>query len=90
MKSLNIKIPLGVAQLMYDNAQLNPDYITSFIVEHYNKAVSLKQPIDDMCYSYTFKIDDDIHKSIRLLSFELGLPMNELVGRLFSKYYEEV
>lgn len=90
MKSLNIKIPLGVAQLMDDNAQLNPDYITSFIVDHYNKSVNLNQPIGEMCYNYTFKIDDDLHKAIRLQAFELELPMNEMVGRMFSKYYKEV
>ena len=87
MKSLNIKIPLSVAQLMDDNAQLNPEYITSFIVEHYNKSDSLDQPISEICYSYTFKIDDRLHKAIRLQAFELELPMNEMVGRMFSKYY---
>lgn len=90
MKSLNIKIPLEVAQLMDNNEQLNPVYITQFIVENYNKAINLNQPIGGMCYSYTLKIDDDWHKAIRLQSFELGLPMNEMVGRLFAKYYCEV
>lgn len=87
MKSLNIKIPIADAQLMDDNAQLNPTYLTEFITATLIHADSLDKPISDMCYNYTFKIDDKLHKTIKLKALEVNLPMNDLVGRLIEKYY---
>ena len=88
MKSLNVKIPLPVAQLMDDNAQLNPIYLTEFITANLYQADSLDKPISDLCYNYTFKIDDDFHKLIKLKAIEVDLPMNDLVGRLLAKFYQ--
>ena len=87
MKSLNIKIPLSDAQDMDDNEQLNPIYLSEFITATLNHNDSLDNPIRELCYNYTFKIDNDLHKSIKLKALELDLPMNELVGRLIDKYY---
>ena len=88
MKSLNVKIPLPVAQLMDDNAQLNPVYLTEFINANLSHADSLEKPISDLCYNYTFKIDNKLHKTIKLKAIELDLPMNDLVGRLLVKFYQ--
>ena len=88
MKSLNIKIPISDAQDMDDNAQLNPIYLTEFITAYIIHADSLDKPITDLCYNYTFKIDSKLHKTIKLKSLEVDLPMNELVGRLLAKFYQ--
>ena len=87
MKSLNVKIPLSIAQHMDDSAQLNPTYITKFITDHLFSAVSLDKPISELSYNYTFKIDSELHKAIKLIALEEDLPMNELVGRLLAKFY---
>lgn len=91
MKSLNIKIPLSIAKEMDDRAQLNPDYISTFIKNNLwavegNK--ELEKPITEMAYNYTFKIDSDLHKTIKLISLKVDLPMNELIGRLLQVYYK--
>ena len=88
MKSLNVKIPLPVAQLMDDNAQLNPIYLTEFITANLSRADSLDKPISELCYNYTFKIDDSLHKTIKLKALEIDLPMNDLIGRLLAKFYQ--
>ena len=88
MKSLNVKIPLPVAQLMDDNAQLNPIYLTEFITANLSHSDSLDKPISDLCYNYTFKIDNKLHKTIKLKALEVDLPMNDLVGRLLAKFYQ--
>ena len=87
MKSLNVKIPLDIAARMSDNAELNPNYITGFIVSYFYRAEELDQPITGPAFNYTFKIDNDLHKSIKLKAIELDLPMNEVVGRLLVEYY---
>ena len=87
MKSLNVKIPLSIAQHMDDSAQLNPSYISNFIIDHLDSADSLDKPISELSYNYTFKIDNVLHKTIKLIALELDLPMNELVGRLLAKFY---
>lgn len=87
MKSLNVKIPLSIAQHMDDRAQLNPTYIANFITEYIANADNLDKPISELSYNYTFKIDNDLHKTIKLTALEVNLPMNELVGRLLAKFY---
>ena len=90
MKSLNIKIPLSIAEQMSNGATLNPSYITSFIVTNLHQTDSvLDSPIKELSYNYTFKVPADLHTTVKLKSVEKGLPMNELVGRLLSNYYEE-
>lgn len=88
MKSLNVKIPITIAQHMDDNTQLNPIYLTEFITANLSQADSLEKPISDLCYNYTFKIDSKLHKSIKLKALEVDLPMNDLVGRLLAKFYQ--
>lgn len=89
MKSLNIKIPLSTAQLMDDNAELNPNYITSFIATHLRYATKAKDhEMTGLAYNYTFKVPSDLHKAVKLKAIELDLPMNELVGRLLDYYYK--
>lgn len=87
MKSLNVKIPVSIAQDMDSNEELNPMLLSAFITRNLIHADSLDKPITELCYNYTFKIDDELHKTIKLKALEIDLPMNELVGRLLDKYY---
>ena len=87
MKSLSIKIPLSIASSMDDKARLNPSWIAGFLIVNKNK------PIDDervkgLTYNYTFKVEDELHKHVKLLAIEHGLPLNEFVARLLVKYYK--
>ena len=89
MKTINIKIPLDIAQDLDDRARLNPQWLTSFIVVNWSY-VSLvtDKPVVGMAYNYSFKVDDDIHKMVKLKAVELDLPMNELLGRLLQRFYK--
>ena len=90
MKSLNIKIPVDLAVDMDNRAQLNPDFITGFLITYLNCATheNLKDVhYKTLTYTYTFKIDSDVHKAVKLKAIELDMPMNEMVARLLIKYY---
>lgn len=89
MKSLNIKIPLSIVQSLRDNAHLNPNYITKFINAHLHKTDSvLEKPIKELTYTYTFKVPEDLHRAVKLVSVDKGVPMNELIGRLLAYEYK--
>ena len=89
MKSLNIKIPLSIAQELDNNGQLNPNYITGFIVANINSVDSvLDKPINEMTYTYTFKVPTEVHSSLKLLSVVKDIPMNEIIGRLLTYNYK--
>lgn len=85
-KSINIKIPLSIAKLMDDNGELNPGFITSFIIDNQDKDLP-NEPITEFTFNYTCKIDNNVHKTIKLQAINHDLPMNEYLGRLLSKYY---
>jgi hypothetical protein len=86
MKSLTIKIPLTIAQSMDDRGQLNPRWATNFVITYMNKPLP-DQPIQEFTFNYTFKVEDDLHRTLKLKSFEQNIPMNELIGRLLATYY---
>lgn len=87
MKSMNVKIPLDIAARMSDNAELNPSFITGLIVTNFRSLPKLVEKIEEPAFNYTFKIDSDLHKSIKFKAIELDLPMNELIGRLIVEFY---
>jgi hypothetical protein len=86
MKSLSIKIPIAVAQLMDDNAELNPNWLTGFLVLNYTKEAP-SEPLSGLTMNYTFKIDEGLHKAVKLAAIEANLPINEFVGRLLAEHY---
>lgn len=91
MKTINIKIPLDIAQDLDDRARLNPQWLTSFILDNWPSVSLVKdKPVEGLSYNYAFKVEDDLHKLVKLKSVELDLPMNELLGRLLQQYYEVV
>lgn len=87
MKSLTIKIPLSVAKIMDDKAQLNPVWLSRFIEDFLPHLEVPKQPIQELTFNYTFKIDEFAHKQIKIKAIECDLPMNEMIGRLLANYY---
>jgi hypothetical protein len=86
MRSINVKIPLTIAQAMDERAQLNPHYLTYFINAYVGKDVP-EQPIQELTYNYTFRVEDATHKALKLKSIDINLPMNEIVGRLLAAHY---
>jgi hypothetical protein len=87
MKSLSIKIPLGIAHSMDDKARLNPSWIAGFLILNKAKEVD-ERPVQGLCFNYTFKVDEVLHKDIKLQAIERNLPVNEFVARLLEKYYK--
>lgn len=87
MKSLSIKIPVKIAQRMDDNAQLNPSFIAGFLIINKDKKVP-DSPVTSLCVNYTCKIDDLLHKHVKLKAIDHDLPINEFVARLLEKYYK--
>lgn len=72
---------------MDDKARLNPSWIAGFLILNKNKPAP-ENPVKGLTYNYTFKIDEVLHKEIKLLAIENDLPINEFVGRLLEKYYK--
>lgn len=89
MKTINIKIPLDIAQDLDDRARLNPQWLTSFIVVNWSFVnLVTDKPVEGLTSNYSFKVVDDLHKMIKLKAVELDLPMNELLGRLLQSFYK--
>lgn len=89
MKTINVKIPLKIAEDMDNRARLNPQWMTSFIIVNWSYASLVNdRPIEGLSYNYAFKVDSDIHRMVKLKAVEMDLPMNELLGRLLSSFYK--
>lgn len=89
MKTINVKIPLDIAQDLDDRGRLNPQWLTSFIITNWSYASLVKdKPLEGLSYTYAFKVDEDLHKMVKLKSVELDIPMNELLGRLLQRFYK--
>lgn len=86
MKSLTIKIPLSIAQQMDDNGHLNPQWIANFLEDFID--IVPEQHINELTYTYTFKVENKLHKAVKLKSIEYDIPMNEMVGRLLVECYD--
>jgi hypothetical protein len=87
MKSLSIKIPLGIAHSMDDKGRLNPSWVAGFLILNKAKDVD-DRPVKELCFNYTFKVDEVLHKDVKLQAIERNLPVNEFVARLLEKYYK--
>ena len=89
MKTINIKIPLDIAQDLDDRARLNPQWLTSFILVNWSYVdLVTDSPVEGLTSTYSFKVDDDLHKMVKLKAVELDLAMNELLGRLLQRFYK--
>jgi hypothetical protein len=87
LKSLSIKIPIGIAHHMDDSGRLNPSWIAGFIILNKNKEID-ERPVKGLCFNYTFKVDEVLHKDVKLQAIEHNLPVNEFIARLLEKYYK--
>lgn len=94
MKTITIKIPINIAQLLDDRGQLNPQYLGQFlnmIVEYKlfnmdNK--ELYNPIEGLTMSYAFKIDSALHTILKDSAKHINTPLGEYAGRILSVYYK--
>lgn len=89
MKSVNMKIPIDLAQELDVEDNLNPSFMTEKIMDYLPLSRYLTNPVEGLCYNYTFKINDTLHKDIKIMAINMNLPMNELLGRLIVTYYDE-
>lgn len=87
MKSLSIKVPIKIAQLMDDRGELSPKWISGFLIVNMNNTPPEK-PLQGLSVNYTCKVDDLLHKHVKLKAIDHDLPLNEFVGRLLEKYYK--
>lgn len=88
MKSLSVKIPVKIATRMEERAELNPSWLAGFLIIHMKKKPS-ESPVGGLCVNYTCKVDDLLHKHVKLQAIENDLPINEFVARLLDKYYRK-
>jgi predicted HicB family RNase H-like nuclease len=72
---------------MDDKARLNPSWLAGFLILNKDKSPDEKR-VTGLSYNYTFKIDETLHREIKLKAIEHDLPMNEFVGRLLTIYYK--
>lgn len=86
MKSMNVKIPIDIAQRMSDEGRLNSQFLSTFITNYLTFEFD-DEPLSHLVVNYTFKLDEDVHKKAKLQSIEKGIPMNEMIGRLLRRYY---
>jgi hypothetical protein len=87
LKSLSIKIPIGIAHNMDDKGRLNPSWIAGFIILNKSKEID-ERPVKGLCFNYTFKIDEVLHKEVKLQAIEHNIAVNEFIARLLEKYYK--
>ena len=85
-KTINISIPVTIAQSMDDRGLLNPEYIGVFLDTFIQCPID-KEDINQLLYRYSFKIDGDIHKKVKARSIEGNLSIADFTAQLFHKYY---
>lgn len=86
MKTLNVKVPITLGKILSDSGRLNPEWFTSFISEYIDREVTIKPDQTEFTFNYTFKIEDSLHKKLKLKAIEGDIPMNEYSGRLLLEY----
>lgn len=87
MKTLTIKINLDDAQQLDDRGELNPTFITNFILSHIGHAFLGERRSSQLPFTYTFKVTDDVHKRVKMAALEDDLTMSEYVRQMFQVYY---
>ena len=94
MKTISAKLPLSIYNELAERGQLNPTYVRGFINERYHLATPGnwlmlgKHDINEPCAHYYFKIDEIQLNTLQQLAKKLKISTNELLGRLFDKYYK--
>ena len=87
MKTLTIKIDLDIAQQLDDHGQLNPTFITDFIQNHLGHAFLGERRSNQLPFTYTFKISNELHKALKMTALNDDLTMSEYVRQMFQVYY---
>ena len=93
MKVISVKLPLSIYTEMCERGHLNPDYVRNFIQSYYENGTTRvwqnlkKHEIKEPTTHYYFRIHEGLLSDIQSLSSGIKLPTNELLGRLFDKFY---
>ena len=81
-KTLNIKLPLKIGELLSDNVMLNSNDITHLLeVRH---QVKHTQELDTPTAQWSFKIDTNLHRTLKFEALEQGINLNEYTGRIIT------
>ena len=72
---------------MDDRAQINPSYFKCFIMDYICLPVP-EEPFQEKTLQYIFKVDDKLHRFIKIKAIDNNVPMNDLLGRLLVKHYK--
>ena len=94
MNSTSIKLPLSVYNEMSERGQLNPTYVRDFIEDYYYRGLIdgtlVVHEIKEPTAHYYFRLHENLHSQLQQFAKRCKIPMNELIGRLFDKYYKEL
>jgi hypothetical protein len=85
-KTMNINIPITIAQRMDDRGELNPSSLMDFL-ENYLSCDCTDVEIDELTLTYTFKVDEDIHKAVKMKALLSDMTIKSYVGKLLKKFY---
>ena len=86
MKTITIKINLDQVQELNDRAQLNPSFIGDFITR-YLHAGQPRCRSTQLAFTYTLKVSNELHKSLKMAALQKDLTMSEYVRQMFQVYY---
>lgn len=90
MKTLTIKLPVSIMQLLDNNGQLNPTWVSGFISNYmFNRLTAEpREASRELLVTYTFKVNDDLHKMVKREALENDLSIVEFVRRIFEDNYQ--
>lgn len=90
MKTLTIKLPVSVMQLLDNSAQLNPKWVSDFIslYMYYDLQPLNREASRELLVTYSFKVSDDLHKSVKREALENDLSIVEFIRRIFEDNYQ--
>lgn len=86
MKTINVKLPIKLAERMSKEQTLNSKYASDFLYSTRHCTFPDK-PIEGLTFTYSFKIYDSLHLELKIAAAQKGVALNEYTGRLFAEYY---
>ena len=96
-KTLTIKIPLTIIQQMHDKAQLNPTWLSNFLIiatnEYYNAgylpfSCGLSE---NLAFTYTYRADCFVINNVKKATERMfNIPITTYTEILFRLYYDKL
>ena len=90
MKTINVGIPMEIAQLMSDDGKLNPTDIRFFLYNAYFNKVGVLSKAKEPLYARSIRIDDELYDLMLIHSDNLNMTMKDYTASLFETYYMEL